>query len=286
MDWTYGKILEQMKEFRAFLVSIGVTPDMDRIGAHIETIEKLEAARESGNVDQIDDEQTLWSMTEAIELIEIHRNLRDYDARTLSQKLNLILKGPGVPLEEDSDSNLARNTTFELSLAAKLQRAGVFKGLLENPDIFCKVDELAVLVQCKRPLEEKTIKRNIERATMQLRRDLQIRGNESAVGVIAISLSRVLSPRLGLLESSHTDNVRDVVRQRVDDLAQRYQSVIPVDHNIIGTVFDVSMPVFTNAPDRPHGRLGSVHIQCVYRHHPESVRDIQVLQRMFDRRET
>jgi hypothetical protein len=263
------------------VLSLGLNPEANRLCLHIDTIETLEEARQGQNLDQIDDEQTLWSMTEAVELAEIYHNLADYDLHTLRRKFKLILKGPGTPGCEDSDSNLARNTAFELSLAAKLRQTNVFRRLAENPDIICEANGTTVLVQCKRPLEEKGIIRNIERAAEQLRRDLQDPGNQNAKGVIAISLSRVLSPKLGLLRGTSTQAVRDVVAQEVDDIAQRNQGSCPRDGNIIGTVYDVSMPVFTVDAERPNGRLGSVHIQCTYRHDPRSSEDDRILRNMF-----
>ena len=286
MTWKNQQVLDELECFGRFLQSIGLNPEATRIGVHIDTIKTLEKAREQGDVDQIDSEQTLWSMTEALELAEIYQELKDYEPKVLARKLKLLLKGPGTPSAEDSDSNLARNTAFELSLAAKVRKTGVFRGLLENPDVLCEVNASKVLVQCKRPLEEKGIARNIERAGEQLRRDLQAAENTDAVGIIAISLSRVLSPRLGLLEGTTRDTVREVVRQKVDEIAHRYKSAIPTDRNIIGTVYDVSIPVLTTDAERPDGRLGSVHIQCIYRHHTSSARDDQTLRQMFERPES
>jgi hypothetical protein len=280
--WTYSQILEELRHLKTFVVSLGVNPDVNRLDLHIDTIERLELSRQQGNFEDIDDEQTLWSMTEAVELVEIHRRLGDYDPVVLLRKVRLILKGPGVPNAEDSDSNLARNTSFELWFAAKLRQTGVFKNLSENPDVVCEANRQKVLVQCKRPLEENAITRNIRRATNQLRRDLK-HENAGAKGVIAISLSRILSPKFGLFKGVSTGEVREVVSNKVDEIAQRAQVACPSDRDIIGTVFDVSIPVFTTDIERPDGRLGSVHIQCIYRHHADSSEDNQILREMFTR---
>lgn len=196
---------------------------------HIDAIEKLEKAREQGDIGQIDDNQTLWSMTEAVELIEIYQTLRDYEPSLLARKLKLVLKGPSTSGDEDSGSNLARNIAFELALVATLRHTGAFRGLSENPDIVCEAEGMRALVQCKKPLEEKNIVRDIERAAEQLRRDFQEVENDGAKGVIAISLSRILCSRFGLLRADGGKEAREIVRELVDQIAKRYQNACPAD---------------------------------------------------------
>ncbi len=278
---SFHAILTDLRRLQEFLASLDLIVESGRIAAHVRSIDELERSRRVGDLDHIDDNQTLWSLLEAVELVEIFEQLGDYSPSVLAKKFKLILKGPGTPDAEDSASNLARNTAFELSLAAKLRRTGVFRDLLENPDILCEADGLKFLIQCKRPLEEKGIARNIERATEQLRRDLRAPEYVGAHGVIAISLSRILHAKFDLLVETPSAVVREVIRSKVDDIANDHDWIVPNDPNIIGTVFDVSVPVFTIDEERPHGRFGSVHIQCIYRHR-QVPSHMKMLRTLFD----
>src|SRR6266849_1342247 len=196
MRWTFEQVLQSMRELDAFLKRLGLHTEAGRFIAHIKVIETLDAAQKRGNVDGIDNDQTLWSMTEAIEFAEVYDALKDYDPSILARKFREVLQGPPRPTAEDSNTNHGRNTAFELSMATRFCRQGVFRGLPDNPDVLCEVDGVPVLVQYKRPLEERGIPRNIARAREQLREGLAGRRCPVACGIIAISLSRIISPPL------------------------------------------------------------------------------------------
>jgi hypothetical protein len=166
-------------------------------------------------------------------------------------------------------------------MAARFCRQGVFRGLPDNPDVLCEVDGVPVLVQCKRPLEEKGIQRNIARAREQLRNNLSGRRYPEACGIITISLSRIISPRSALLWGTHSANALDEAHQRIDAIAQSYASVSVEEPGVIATAFHVMMPVLTVDTDRPHGRLGSVDVPVIYRHYPDSREQTELLHRLF-----
>jgi hypothetical protein len=219
MTWTFEQVLQSMRELDKFLKRLGLQTEAGRFRAHIQAIQTLDAAQKVGNVGDIDDDQTLWSMTEAIELAGVYDALKDYDPSILARKFREVLQGPPRPSSEDSNTNHGRNTAFELSMAARFCHLGVLRGLRDNPDAVCEVDGVGVLVQCKRPLDEKGIQRNIARARLQLRGDLAGRRYPVACGIIAISLSRIISPRSELL--SGTDSAR-----ALDETADRCNRTI------------------------------------------------------------
>jgi hypothetical protein len=281
MRWTFEQVLQSMRELDAFWKRLGLYTEAGRVGAHISAIEALDTAQKLGNVDGIDNDQTLWSMTEAIELAGVYAALKNYDPSILARKFREVLQGPPRPAAEDSNTNHGRNTAFELSMAAWFCRQGVFRGLPDNPDVLCEVGGIPVLVQCKRPLEEKGIQRNVARARDQLRDGLVGRQYPVACGVIAISLSRIISPRSALLWGTHSARAREEARQRIDAIARSYASVSVGEPGIIATVFHVMMPVLTLDTDRPHGRLGSVNVPVIYQHYPDSHEHTELLHRLF-----
>jgi hypothetical protein len=156
MTWTFEQVLQSMRELDAFLKRIGLHTEAGRFSVHIKAIETLDAAQKRGSVDEIDNDQALWSMTEAIELAEVDA-LKEYSPSILARKFREVLQGPPRPTVEDENTNHGRNTAFELSMATWFCRQGVFRGLFDNPDVPCEVAGVPVLVQCKRPLGEKGI---------------------------------------------------------------------------------------------------------------------------------
>ena len=281
MRWRFDQVLNSIRELDAFLKRLGLRTEACRLSAHVGAIEALDAAQKRGNVDGIDSDQTLWSMTEAIELVEAYEALKDYDPLILARKFREVLQGPHRPAAENANTNHARNTAFELSMAARFCRQGVFRGLFHNPDVLCEVNDVPVLVQCKRPLEEKGIQRNIVRAREQLRADLAGRRYPVPCGIIAISLSRIISPRSALLLGTRSNRVLDETRQRIDAIAHSYASVAVEEPGVIATAFHVVMPVLTVDAERPHGRLGSVNVPVIYRHYPESQEQTDLLHGLF-----
>jgi hypothetical protein len=281
MTWTFEQVLQSIRELDAFLKRLGLHTEAGRFSAHIKAIETLDAAQKRGNVDGIDNDQTLWSMTEAIELVDVYDALKDYSPSILARKFREVLQGPPRPTAEDENTNHGRNTAFELSIAARFCRQGVFRGLLDNPDVLCEVGGVPVLVQCKRPLEEKGIQRNIARAREQLRGDLAGRRYPVECGIIAISLSRIISPRAALLWGTPSARALAGARQRIEVIAQPYASVSVEEPGVIATAFHVMMPVLTVDTDRPDGRLGSVDVHVIYRHYPDSREQTELLHRLF-----
>jgi hypothetical protein len=280
MTWTFEQVLQRMRELDAFLKRIGLHTEAGRFSVHIKAIETLDAAQKRGSVDEIDNDQTLWSMTEAIELAEVDA-LKEYSPSILARKFREVLQGPPRPTVEDENTNHGRNTAFELSMATWFCRQGVFRGLFDNPDVLCEVAGVPVLVQCKRPLEEKGIQRNIARAREQLRGDLAGRRYPAACGIIAISLSRIISPRSALLWGTHSARALAEARQRIEAIAQSYASVSVEEPGVIATAFHVMMPVLTVDTDRPNGRLGSVNVPVIYRHYPDSREQTELLHHLF-----
>src|SRR6266567_1914115 len=189
---TYQQIIKNLLALESFLLRLDLSTEASRLRVHIEVIQTLEAGRLYGNIDHIANAQTRWSMTEATELAAIHSALSVDPPKELAKKLQLILKGPSQPQQETTDSNLARNTAFELALGAKIHTNGVAVHFPDNPDISCDVRGTRVFIQCKRPFEEKGVDRNIQRALRQLKDDFETADGPAAVGVVAISLSRIV----------------------------------------------------------------------------------------------
>jgi hypothetical protein len=102
------------------------------------------------------------------------------------------LCGPISPFDEQPKNSEARNTMFELSLAADWKNAGSNVELGE-PDIKLRAPAALFQTECKRPFSENSVRSNIGAAASQLGKELNNPGNENDYGIIAISLSRAFT---------------------------------------------------------------------------------------------
>jgi hypothetical protein len=65
------------------------------------------------------------ALSESQELTTVVPFLRSVPSDWARKKLQIVLKGPELPADEDENSSHARNTMFELNLAARIVRAGM-----------------------------------------------------------------------------------------------------------------------------------------------------------------
>ena len=175
-----------------WLRSLGIAPKQDRWHQAAEMVQRGKEQRDfienGGSRERIDN--YVDGLFEAMEIHEIMRAFRGNTPEVLKVKLARALCGPASPLEERPKNSSARNTMFELSLAADWKNSGIDVELGE-PDIRIRFAPAAYQVECKRPFSENSVRSNIVDAASQLGDILDTPGNENDYGIVAISLSRV-----------------------------------------------------------------------------------------------
>jgi hypothetical protein len=163
--------------------------------------------------------------------------------KEIRSTMRRILAGPLLPDDEDAASNQSRNTPFEIVIASTLTRAGL-KAELGEPDVHVTWDSGTVYIACKRMFSVRAIRDRIDEAGAQIRRRLD--DNPSAVGLIAMSLSRLLNSSRaavnvndrGAAQAALIDWIEQTVTQNVGGLAI-------ADTGAAGLLFHASSP-FTN----------------------------------------
>jgi hypothetical protein len=240
---SYAEILESLTSLEALLRTGGLRDgELTRLQSHRSSVARIEEARLAGNLDGIDRDQTLWSLIESTEFADIYRGMSTYDPRLLAEKFKLILKGPDHPRNESDATNLARNTAFELNVAARLRSRGFDISLHHNPDILCKLQDVEVLLQCKRPFSIQNIPRNITRAADQLTRDLDVAADRNTRGVIALSVSRTVNTGERVYRASSWEAVADGLMKETRTLVEPYPWKLIKDQRVIGSVFHIITP--------------------------------------------
>jgi len=197
-DLSYEYILQNLDHTLAFCKTIGLGPIAEKsrfahyrrqIAHLLDVIETRPIPRE---LVEHQDEYRI-ALTESAEFGNLLPYLQQCDRTRVSLKIKACLSGPVLPSDESSTSNQARNLQFELYLASVLWQAGFQPILGEHPDLKCEVDGKWFFFECKRLLSNAKLKKRINEARKQIRRNL-LTAPHGARGVVAVSLSMVLNP--------------------------------------------------------------------------------------------
>ncbi len=162
------------------------------------------------------------ALTESQELMAVVAFLRTVALDRAKKKLQIVLKGPDLPADENENSNYARNTMFELNLAARLRRAGVAVEIGGDADLDFTYNGLRWFGECKRPYKLESITNNIGDACQQLGQRLAS-SRLAARGLLAISISRPLTTKAPYLEFSNEVELRLALKERVGRITQIMQ---------------------------------------------------------------
>lgn len=247
---SYSAISERLVEAERWLVSLGViVSGENRISRLILNVGRLAEAFGDGTLQELVDDgnqvELQWSLVEGLEFLEIFDGLRQMAPNRWKEKLVTALQGPIVPDEESADSNLGRNTMFELNVGGRLTQKGILVDLpQDNPDILCEINFRKIFLQCKRPFSERGLPQIIRRAGMQLKRDLA--GEESALGIASISVSRVRNSGDRIFVVGNEREGRRLLADDVQRLAERYkrdwENLNSFHERIIGILFHIITP--------------------------------------------
>jgi hypothetical protein len=247
---TWNRILDELGQLVCLCSTLGLDKRVrdSRLEEYRATVAKLVDALHSGGADRAravfnaDRRQSFAALTEGAELVEILPFARSVPSKTITPKLRDILKGPALPMEEDSNTNQARNILFELNLATKLSRAGLAPDLGASSDLRCVVKGRTILFECKRPFATRGVRQTYYDAIKQIRAGLE-NAAQRACGVIAISLTRLLNDGALLFEHRSPgpleDRLADLLEQTVDSVTQGWSEP---GAEVIGILWHVSTP--------------------------------------------
>jgi hypothetical protein len=130
---------------------------------------------------------------EALELLLVKRAFSRNPSPVLREKLLRAVSGPVSPAEETAKNSGARNTMFELTLAADFKTSGADVEL-SSSDFLLRLSQGTFANECKRPFSTRSVRANVHEAASQLATLLDSPEHVSSFGVIAVSLNRVFNP--------------------------------------------------------------------------------------------
>jgi hypothetical protein len=258
---SYDELLSKLREGLEFCHEVGLNsaPVRSRFTAYEERVRRLQVlsdcyrAGQLAPADQIklrtELSEDVFLLVEAVEFVNVIPYLRSQPEGIVRWKLRNVLKGPLRPSLEDQNSNIARNTLFELNMASKLSRAGLDTGLEVNSDICCAVNGRRVLIECKRPYSNKSITKNVREANKKIHQSLACAPAGSR-GVVAVSFSKIVNPKDFVLQYSDEDSAKHYLADLIDEHVTKVPHKSPLGKKIIGLLFHVIVPSIDVANSR------------------------------------
>lgn len=267
----YEILIERLTRLEAILVAQGFSSPIARIRFHLEILCHLQRAP------AIESDEVLWSLIEATELSDIYCSLPVMSPRTFREKFKAILNGPINPQQETTDSSLARNTLFELTVSGWLTYKGIPTKISHNPDVSCTVSDRRIFIQCKRPFSRRSTIANVKRACKQLSVDLNNASDPRSRGVVAISLSHAVNPHNAHMRVRTEEQMNPAIAKEIRSIADHLLLPLIKGRRIVGLACYVTTPVFIE--DINQYRMGQV--TALYPSRDASEADRRMLQRAF-----
>lgn len=154
------------------------------------------------------------------------------------QKIEDVLSGPRLMADESSASNLARNTLFELNVAARLWRAGLEPELGVGTDVRVEVEQNVLLIEGKRPLGPGGVAKCIKEARRQILSGAK-KEPAGSRGIVARSFTRLVTEKgrqyfIAPNELAGKLGLRDLL----EEAAAEYQDAWNrLGHHVVGILF-------------------------------------------------
>jgi hypothetical protein len=262
---SYAEILDDLDGLEKYLTQLGLPRPYDRLRrmiANIREIEKVYGENRAASLEMSPRvEELVWSLVEGQEFAEIFRGVRDYDPDGAAPLLRKALSGPVRPTDEKegSNSNFARNTIFELLLAARLRRAGASTRVGQEADIIIDYLGGRLYIECKRPLDAKKIPSRAREACRQLKRRFEAETFTGSLGgLVAVSITKALNRGDKMYEVDQEEQFLQLSAevQRIHRKCSNEYSRL-IDPRIVG----VSYHIFTPARIRTRGLSALSHTE-------------------------
>src|SRR5579862_9219375 len=194
---------ERLADAVKWLRGFGVITDGTRLAHYHRAIKDLTVASERADSAEL---KAMWprvanALYEANEYATIHRSFADgrHDA-FVSARLEALAGGPLSYADENSSSgNRPRNLMFELLVGARLVDSGLGLVPSDRTDVESTIERVRLVIECKRPQTEAKIERRTKDARDQLLAKMAEGAGDSALGIVALDLTKVTNPEFDLL---------------------------------------------------------------------------------------
>ncbi|MDQ7838346.1 MAG: hypothetical protein RDU59_07620 [Thermodesulfobacteriota bacterium] len=248
----YELVYKSIDDATLWLSAHGLNIDRTRIGEYKRVFKKFLDKYNSGNF-TVEEQKEFFStyvnlVYETQELVYISNGLSKLINSDLDERLKKFIKGPVINTAENSDksTNLGRNIAFELLIASKLSSSGFEIDLGTEADLSIIHNNIKIFIECKRPQYKHQINSNIKGAFRQLKKRYnEYDGQKNVLGLIALSVSKILNPDLDILVSSNSFLMHSYIEKILDNFHNDHKKkyLNPGDQRTIGMIVYFSTPV-------------------------------------------
>jgi hypothetical protein len=223
----FSELAESLQEVATWLGRLGVDESRTRVGEYRRVMQRLADVHARGDTDALRGAwpSALVPLFESEELVTIHAWLSgpEYDDY-VRERMRVVASGPSSYTRENTSSgNRARNTAFELALAARIVAAGLPLDRSVPSDVSVRLATRTVVIECKRPQSENALEGNVDDARHQLRERYRTADRPGFVGVIAIDLTKVLNPNLELLRDVPESEIGEILSGALADYSREHE---------------------------------------------------------------
>jgi hypothetical protein len=197
----FSDLSERLARAVQWLQGFGVRTDGTRLAHYHRAIRDLTVASDRADPAEL---KAMWpqvanALYEANEYATIHRSFADgrHDA-FVSARLEALAGGPLFYADENSSSgNRPRNLMFELLVGARLVDSGLGLVASDRSDVESSIEQMRLVIECKRPQTEAKVERRAKDARDQLLAKLP--DGAIALGIVALDLTKLTNPKFDLL---------------------------------------------------------------------------------------
>lgn len=221
----YHEILDELNNTSDWLQRIRLDVSNSRFSKILQYMEIICEHHQKKEVDTLiqnyDNEILSYATLESGAFLEIHKafsTLKDHQIPR--SKLKEILQGPFLPRHEDpKEQNIhARNTLFELQIAAKFKNAGI--DVIRFDDVSFLFKGHKFNAQCKRIHSSKMIGENVEKAIDQISR--KIGEDKNMKGIICLSINKLTDTDDKFLKVKTVDGIAHEMTRITSKFIERH----------------------------------------------------------------
>jgi len=245
----YADIIHDLEELEKYLRRLGLRRSPKRLQILQAKLREIEQARVQNRSESLntrpDVVDLVWAVVEGQEFSDIYKGISGYDEQTVKTLMQRAFKGPLNPGLETPNTNVGRNTVFELRLGASLRRAGACVKLGGQADLLIDHAGAHVYIECKRPFYERNIRRRVIEARAQLQNRFRTDSHQLVVGLVAISVSRTVNPGSNMFivdEAGALHELEDEVSRLHRQYSADYDQL--VDPRLLGIVYHLFTPAY------------------------------------------
>jgi hypothetical protein len=186
------ELAKQGREAVEWLRGLGVSTPADRYHGYLRTLESSGRIPKSDSVTKSAADGLVNANTELYELIRVRKALLEVDSDSYLTTLKHISQGQAFRHIAEKDPG--RDYLFEMSMAARLLRAGHEVDLNQIADIVAQVNGRKIYIEAKRIKSPTKLAARVSEANKQLQKRLTQTLSNTARGIVAVNITDILEP--------------------------------------------------------------------------------------------